>query len=825
MKKKTLLRILCAMLTGATMLTGALLFAGCDNAANTEESAEDTSGNTVVENGEDSEQGKSVTLSEEELYDKLLGGWIGQMVGVTWAAPTEFRWCGAIIPEEDFPTWTSPTVNDAFGQDDLYVEIPFLDAMKENGAFCDPKYLAEKFRDSQFSLWHANYQGRKNLRNGIEYPDSGSYLYNYHADDIDWQIECDFLGQMYPGLVNAAAERAFELGHIMNYGDGVYGGVFITAMHAAAYTADSIEEIVEAGVSVIPEGTQFRELVDDVMESWRAGDSWEENWQKLEDKWTMTDRCLELPGVGNIDAKLNSGYVMIGLLYGDGDMGETIKISGRCGQDSDCNPSSAASILGNFYGASGIEEIYKKDVDYSGRKFSHTDYTLNDVLEINFSLMQDVLAASGAVKNDDGSWTFTPDAVYETVPWEQWPDGVCAVLNVEPVGGKSVRLELLAYGNEEVASITYDMGDGFVSDTQPALYTYRECGEYTVQCTVTGVNGNTVTVQNIIEIEDLTSVPGKAICSVTAPTGGGNKDMQVMYDGVRPAAGTSNDSLQYDAYCGGGETESVWAGVQFDVSATLTAVQFTEGMHFHDGGWFAETPVVEVLVNGEWVAVETTVSPEYPTGDDHGKSFETYTFTFAEETLCDGVRFVGKPGGSAYFISVGEITPTATEIFDAKTESAPIVICSVSSPTGGGSKDISVICDGAIPQANSANDKMQYDTYTGNRGAISAYIGYLYPTEREVTEIVFTEGNHFNNGGWFRDGDVCVEVLVNGEWIRPECAVSPDYPVGDSRDTFGDGYETYTFTLTEAVVCNGVRLYGTAGGEAGFISVGELVVK
>jgi len=31
--------------------------------------------------------------------------------------------------------------------------------------------------------------------------------------------------------------------------------------------------------------------------------------------------------------------------------------------------------------------------------------------------------------------------------------------------------------------------------------------------------------------------------------------------------------------------------------------------------------------------------------------------------------------------------------------------------------------------------------------------------------------------------------------------------------------------LNEAIVCSGVRLYGTAGGSSGFISIGELAVK
>ena len=68
---------------------------------------------------------EGIYLSDAELYDKLLGGWIGQMAGVVWGAPTEFRWRGAIIPAEEFPAWQPEMINNGLRQDDLYVEIPF----------------------------------------------------------------------------------------------------------------------------------------------------------------------------------------------------------------------------------------------------------------------------------------------------------------------------------------------------------------------------------------------------------------------------------------------------------------------------------------------------------------------------------------------------------------------------------------------------------------------------------------------------------------------------------------------------------------------------
>ena len=226
------------------MMAASMLLAGCNNAVSTDTSAdekESTSSTSIsttestyhttdaIETTETTDMATETTtttetttatetesdlpvvdptkytdleLSQEALYDKMMGGWIGQMVGVAWTASTEFGSAGSIRPANKFPTWKPEMIGNAYEQDDVYVEIPFLDAMKEHGAFCDPLYMSEKFADSLFNLWHANAAARKNLNAGFSWYDAGHYLINPHADDIDWQIECDFLGSMYPGLVN-----------------------------------------------------------------------------------------------------------------------------------------------------------------------------------------------------------------------------------------------------------------------------------------------------------------------------------------------------------------------------------------------------------------------------------------------------------------------------------------------------------------------------------------------------------------------------------------------------------------------------------------------
>ena len=87
-----------------------------------------------------------------------------------------------------------------------------------------------------------------------------------------------------------AKEMAWRIGHVMNYGDGVYGGVYVATMYAAAFTAESIDEIIEAGLSGIPAESQFYQVQQDVIDCYNEGLTWEEAWYVIDEKWT-NDRC------------------------------------------------------------------------------------------------------------------------------------------------------------------------------------------------------------------------------------------------------------------------------------------------------------------------------------------------------------------------------------------------------------------------------------------------------------------------------------------------------------------------------------------------------
>ena len=48
---------------------------------------------------------KKITLTKEQLKDKIMGGWAGQTIGVTFGGPYEFRFEGTFIQNYEPLLW------------------------------------------------------------------------------------------------------------------------------------------------------------------------------------------------------------------------------------------------------------------------------------------------------------------------------------------------------------------------------------------------------------------------------------------------------------------------------------------------------------------------------------------------------------------------------------------------------------------------------------------------------------------------------------------------------------------------------------------------
>jgi hypothetical protein len=346
-----------------------------------------------------SSQDEYRSIKPDVLRDKIAGGWAGKMIGVTYGAPTEFRAKG--ITYEDSIKWKPADIRGSMWQDDIYVQLTFLMSMDKYGIDAPSKKYQEMFAKAGYGLWHANMQARKNYYDSIFAPLSGTPEYNIHADDIDFQIEADYIGFMSPGMPHSASLIADKVGRIMNYGEGVYGGIFVAALYSEAYFEKDIPKIIEKALLSIPSESDYYKIIKDVIKLHQNYPSdWRAAWKELEDKWGDVDIC----GAGitfNIDAKLNGAYIVMGLLYGEGDPMKTLEISTRCGQDSDCNPSNALAVLGVINGFSGLPKYMQEGVKALGDTlFIHTTYSFNSAVESTIKYAYELINKDGGTVSD-----------------------------------------------------------------------------------------------------------------------------------------------------------------------------------------------------------------------------------------------------------------------------------------------------------------------------------------------------------------------------------------------------------------------------------------
>jgi len=349
-------------------------------------------------------------MSKETLKDKIKGGWAAQTIGVTFGGPTEFRYQSTFIPDYKTIPWYDGYMkwwyDNAPGlYDDIYMDLTFVDVFEKKGLDAPASEFALAFANAEYMLWHANQAARYNILNGIMPPESGHWLNNPHADDIDYQIEADFAGLMNPGMPNSASEVSDRIGHIMNYGDGWYGGVYVGAMYSLAFISDDIDYIVEEGLKSIPKESKYYKVMRDVIDWYNEyPDDWKRTWFEVQKKWGEDVGCPD--GVFtpfNIDATVNSAWIILGLLYGDGDFGKTLSISTRAGDDSDCNPASAGGILGVVMGYDNIPAYWKQGLaEVEPIDFKYTTISLNDVYELSYKHSLAMIERNGGSVSDDG---------------------------------------------------------------------------------------------------------------------------------------------------------------------------------------------------------------------------------------------------------------------------------------------------------------------------------------------------------------------------------------------------------------------------------------
>jgi hypothetical protein len=199
-----------------------------------------------------------------------------------------------------------------------------------------------------------------------------------------------------------ATQLSDRAGHVMNYGDGVYGGHYVSTMIALAFECNDVHEIVSRAIESVPRKSQYYQTIKDVIDFHdKNPDDFKACWKFINDKYLETTIDCNTEGDNfKIAASFNGAFITIGLLYGDGDILKTIEYAARCGQDSDCNPANAGAIVGTMLGYEKLPKAWKVSIEkYPNNKYSN--YTYTDLIDSSFKRAEKaILQSGGRLKGD-----------------------------------------------------------------------------------------------------------------------------------------------------------------------------------------------------------------------------------------------------------------------------------------------------------------------------------------------------------------------------------------------------------------------------------------
>jgi hypothetical protein len=123
--------------------------------------------------------------------------------------------------------------------------------------------------------------------------------------------------------------------------------MWVAACLAAAFSTDDLRQVIAAGLAEIPSDCRLAEAVRDTVTWADEGLTWEAAWERVNARYG---------GYHRVHVINNTCLIVLGLLYGEADLGKSVCLAVMGGWDTDCTGATVGSIVGATRGAAALPE-------------------------------------------------------------------------------------------------------------------------------------------------------------------------------------------------------------------------------------------------------------------------------------------------------------------------------------------------------------------------------------------------------------------------------------------------------------------------------------
>lgn len=344
-----------------------------------------------------------VEMPLEELEDRIRGGMLAQFIGNINGLPHEFKYGNEPGKVERYV----PALPDgAWTDDDTDLEWVYVSEMARSGdLFLPHDRLAGLWtKHINTRIWCANLYARRLFDLGIGPDLSGLIAINpWSSFNISGQFICESFGLMAPGMPKTASRIGLHYTRVTIDGEPAQTTQLFCTMIAAAFLERDLGKILDAGLAAVDPKSEVAGVVRDVRR-WQAEhpDDWRATRKLVKDKYQKhRGEMRDKNGY-----ELNTAATIAALVYGKGDLVETLKVAFNYGWDADNNAATSAVIVGVLKGkkwmdAQGwdIKDVYKNTC----RDGMPMDETLTGFADKIVALAKKVIVdGGGAIEERDG---------------------------------------------------------------------------------------------------------------------------------------------------------------------------------------------------------------------------------------------------------------------------------------------------------------------------------------------------------------------------------------------------------------------------------------